>query len=136
MGVVSRATALYPSPQDFSNHWAPKYLNKYRCILVFISTAICSIGPVMHFSEDAYVKGESLSFLPWDDDFYEAVDALIHKAVAEAIASLERCLFKQVAEEHSKQSSIGGPSPDNSCALHPWMILALLDSHKINANAI
>ncbi|KAJ1181020.1 hypothetical protein NDU88_006231 [Pleurodeles waltl] len=65
----------------------------------------------MQSSSNISEEEETISVFPWDDEFYKAVDASIHKAVAEAIALIEQHLFRQVLDEDLRSQMPLVPQP-------------------------
>lgn len=62
--------------------------------------------------DDQGEEEDPLSGLPWDDEFYDAVDASIHRAVAEAMSPLEERLSRQIAQACDRLAgSIPAASP-------------------------
>lgn len=54
-----------------------------------------------HYTEDLGEE-DPLTALQWDDNFYDAVDASIHRAISEAMVPLQSCISCQIAQECEK----------------------------------
>lgn len=69
----------------------------------------------MDYEDDSQGVEDPMADLPWDEDFYDAVDASIYWAVEEAMNPLEERLSRQIAQAFANFTpQTVAPAPSNA----------------------
>ncbi|KAJ1193865.1 hypothetical protein NDU88_003161 [Pleurodeles waltl] len=99
MAHVSHIRNQTRAPLEHETDYA---LSQLLRVMVINTAAVLLLLLQQDVTQDNYEEEDYLSYLYWDEKFYEAADSSIYRAVNELMGPMEQCASEKIAQECSE----------------------------------